>query len=132
IKLAFTTNWQLTVLASCAFLLSVAAGSRTWDGMSQFTGEPVLSLLITFGIQGVMLIIAWLIGESFAAGLAAGRAKAAHGGVVRRVSGGIAGLVVGGLVFTAVAVLAALYLGLIDPDRPAWAFAADDKFAQQV
>src|SRR5690606_38255141 len=25
-----------------------------------------------------------------------------------------------------------LYLGIIDPDRPAWAFAADDKFAQQV
>jgi hypothetical protein len=132
IKQAFTTNWQLTVLATSAFLLSIAAGSRTWDGMRQFTGEPVLSLLITFGIQGVMLIIAWLIGESFAAGLAAGRAKAAHGGVIRRVSGGIAGLIVGGLVFAAVGVLVALYLGLIDPALPFWGFAAQDKFIQQV
>ncbi len=132
IKQAFTTNWQLTVLATSAFLLSVAAGSRTWDGMAQFTGEPVLSLLITFGLQGVMLIIAWLIGESFAAGLASGRSKAAHGGVIRRFSGGVAGLVVGGLLFTAAAVLGALYLGLIDPSRPAWGLAANDKLIQQI
>jgi len=131
IRQAFTTNWQLTVLASSAFLLSVAAGSRTWDGMSQFTGEPILSLLITFGIQGVMLIIAWLIGESFAAGLAAGRAKSADG-VVRRMSGGVAGLVVGGLMFGAAALLIALSLGLLDPSRPVWGFAAQDKFVQQV
>jgi hypothetical protein len=131
IKSAFTTNWQLTILATSAFLLSIAAGSRTWDGMRQFTGEPVLSLLITFGIQGVMLIIAWLIGESFAAGLASGRAKAAHG-VVGRVSGGVAGLVVGGLMFAAAGLLLALYMGLIDPSRPIWGFAAQDKFVQQV
>ena len=132
IKSAFTTNWQLTVLATSAFLLSVASGHRTWDGMSQFTGDSVMSALITFGIQGVMLIIAWLIGESFAAGLAAGRAKAAHGGVIRRVSGGIAGALVGGLIFAAVALLSALYLGLVDPGRPLWGFAADDKLIHQV
>ena len=132
IKSAFTTNWQLTVLATSAVLLSIASGHRTWDGMSQFTGDWVMSALITAGIQGVMLIIAWLIGESFAAGLAAGRAKAAHGGVIRRVSGGIAGLVVGGLVFAAVALLSALYLGLVDPERPFWGFAADDKLVHQV
>ncbi|MBN9262894.1 MAG: hypothetical protein J0J14_18805, partial [Hyphomicrobium sp.] len=131
IKSAFTTNWQLTILATSAFLLSVASGYRTWDGMSQFTGDWVMSALITFGIQGVMLIIAWLIGESFAAGLAAGRAKAAHG-VIRRVSGGLAGLVVGGLVFAAVALLAAIYFGLIDPSRPGWDFAAPDKLIHQV
>ncbi|MBN9278556.1 MAG: hypothetical protein J0I57_13155, partial [Hyphomicrobium sp.] len=39
IKSAFTTNWQLTILAISAFLLSVASGYRTWDGMSQFTGD---------------------------------------------------------------------------------------------
>jgi hypothetical protein len=100
--------------------------------MSQFTGDSVMSAFITAGIQGVMLIIAWLIGESFAAGLAAGRAKAAHGGVIRRVSGGIAGLVVGGLIFAAVALLFALYLGLVDPGRPFWGFAANDKLVQQV
>jgi hypothetical protein len=132
IKAAFTTNWQLTILATSAFLLSIAAGSRTWDGMRQFTGEPVLSLLITFGIQGVMLIIAWLIGESFAAGLASGRAKAAHSGVIRRVSGGLAGIVVGGLLFAAAGLLAALYLGLLDPSQPIWGFAAQDKVVHQV
>src|SRR5215510_5770720 len=45
---ALTDNWQLTLLAS--------------------TGV-VLSLAIAFGIQGVMLIVAWLIGESFAVGM---------------------------------------------------------------
>ncbi len=66
---AFTTNWQLTLLATTAFVLSLASGWTTWDGMRNFTGEPVLSFMVTFGIQGVMLIIAWLIGESFAAGM---------------------------------------------------------------
>jgi hypothetical protein len=37
--------------------------------MRNFTGEPLLSGMITFGIQGVMLIVAWLIGESFATGM---------------------------------------------------------------
>jgi hypothetical protein len=132
ITAAFTTNWQLTVLATSALLLSIASGHRTWDGMSQFTGDSVMSALITAGIQGVMLIIAWLIGESFAAGLASGRAKAAHGGVISRVSGGIAGLMVGGLMFGAAALLIALYFGLLDPSRPIWGFAAQDKFVQQV
>ncbi|MFV0297164.1 MAG: hypothetical protein ACK5JT_13715, partial [Hyphomicrobiaceae bacterium] len=65
---ALTSNWQLTLLALTAFVLSLASGWTTWDGMRNFTGEPILSLMITFGIQGVMLIIAWLIGESVAAG----------------------------------------------------------------
>jgi len=66
---AFTTNWQLSLLATTAFVLSCASGWTTWDGMRNFTGEPILSGMITFGIQGVMLIIAWLIGESFASGM---------------------------------------------------------------
>ena len=59
-------NWQLALLASTALALSVASGWTTWDGMTNFTDSRWLSLLITFGIQGVMLISAWLIGESFA------------------------------------------------------------------
>ncbi len=66
---AFSANWQLTLLASTALVLSLASGWTTWDGMRNFTGEPVLSLMITFGVQGVMLIIAWIIGESFATGM---------------------------------------------------------------
>jgi len=71
---AATTNWQLAILGTAAAVLSFAAGWRTWDGMQNFTGEPIASLLMTIGIQAVMLIIAWLIGESFASGLRTRRA----------------------------------------------------------
>jgi hypothetical protein len=57
--------WQLALLACTSVALSIASGWTTWDGMRNFTDNPVLSLLITFGIQGVMLIAAWLIGETF-------------------------------------------------------------------
>src|SRR5690606_38124710 len=63
------TNWQLALLGAAAIVLSLASGWRTWDGMRNFTGESALSLMITFGIQAVMLIVAWLIGESFATGM---------------------------------------------------------------
>ncbi len=62
-------DWQLALLGSAALLLSLAGGWTTWDGMKNFTGEPVLSAMFTFGIHGVMLIVAWLIGESFATGM---------------------------------------------------------------
>ena len=39
------------------------------DGLRNFTSAPLLSVFIAFGIQGVMLIVAWLIGESFASGM---------------------------------------------------------------
>ncbi|MBU1211676.1 MAG: hypothetical protein KJ587_10435 [Alphaproteobacteria bacterium] len=67
-KLAFS-NWQLALLGATGLILSLASGWTTWDGMRNFTNEPLLSLMITFGIQGVMLIVAWLIGESFASGM---------------------------------------------------------------
>ncbi len=66
---AFINNWRLGLLGLTGVVLSVASGWTTWDGMRNFTKEPVLSFLITFGIQGVMLIVAWLIGESFATGM---------------------------------------------------------------
>jgi len=62
-------NWRLGLLGATGLVLSLASGWTTWDGMRNFTKEPVLSLMITFGIQGVMLIVAWLIGESFATGM---------------------------------------------------------------
>ncbi|MCH9806549.1 MAG: hypothetical protein K0U74_02340 [Alphaproteobacteria bacterium] len=67
-KIAFS-NWQLALLGATGLILSLASGWTTWDGMRNFTNEPLLSLMITFGIQGVMLIVAWLIGESFASGM---------------------------------------------------------------
>ncbi|MGE0766784.1 MAG: hypothetical protein AB7L90_09995 [Hyphomicrobiaceae bacterium] len=91
---AITTNWQLSLLATAAALLSFASGWRTWDGMKNFTGEPVASLLMTFGVQAVMLIIAWLIGESFASGLRTRRRTAATGawGHYEPAVGGIVGM----------------------------------------
>ncbi len=73
------TNWRLALLAMTGLVLSLASGWTTWDGMKNFTNEPLLSFMITFGIQGVMLIIAWLIGESFATGMNQQAAKTAHG-----------------------------------------------------
>ena len=63
------SNWRLALLTATGVVLSLASGYTTWDGMRNFTGEGVLSLMVTFGIQGVMLIAAWLIGESFAIGM---------------------------------------------------------------
>jgi hypothetical protein len=69
IEKALTDNWQLTLLASTGVALSLASAYTTWDGLRNFTRAPLLSLAIAFGIQGVMLIVAWLIGESFAVGM---------------------------------------------------------------
>ncbi len=63
------SNWRLGLLGATGLVLSLASGWTTWDGMRNFTKEPLLSGMITFGIQGVMLIVAWLIGESFASGM---------------------------------------------------------------
>ncbi|HVZ06107.1 hypothetical protein [Hyphomicrobium sp.] len=63
------TNWRLALLGTTGIVLSAAAGWRTWEGMYNFTGEALLSGMVTFGIQGIMLIVAWLIGESFATGM---------------------------------------------------------------
>ena len=59
-------SWQLGLLMATGVALSIASGWTTWDGMKNFTREPVLALLITFGIQSVLLVVSWLIGESFA------------------------------------------------------------------
>ena len=64
--LGATRSWQLILLAITSLLLSIASGWTTWDGMRNFTNEPVLSLLVTFGIQGVMLTSAWIIGRALA------------------------------------------------------------------
>ena len=69
IEKALIDNWQLTLLASTGVALSLASAYTTWDGLRNFTRAPLLSLAIAFGIQGVMLIVAWLIGESFAVGM---------------------------------------------------------------
>ncbi len=64
----FLTNWRLVLLGLTGLILSLASGWTTYDGIYNFTKAPLLALMITFGIQGVMLVTAWLIGESFATG----------------------------------------------------------------
>ena len=44
--------------------LSLASGWTTFEGMTNFTKSPVLCFLITFGVQGIMLVSAWMIGEA--------------------------------------------------------------------
>src|SRR5262245_376371 len=66
---AVLSNWQLALLGATALALSLASGYTTFDGLRNFTSSPLLSALVAFGIQGVMLIVAWLIGETFAAGM---------------------------------------------------------------
>jgi hypothetical protein len=59
-------NLRFALLVVTGVALSIASGWTTWDGMRNFTSGPVLSLLITFGIQAILLIVSWLIGETFA------------------------------------------------------------------
>ncbi|MEM7619456.1 MAG: hypothetical protein AAF228_03170 [Pseudomonadota bacterium] len=66
---SFFSNWRLMLLGLTGLVLSLASGWTTFDGINNFTKSSVLSFMITFGIQGVMLVTAWLIGESFAIGL---------------------------------------------------------------
>lgn len=58
-------HWQLLLLGLTSLALSIASGWTTWDGMTNFTDKALLSFLLTFGIQGVMLVSAWMIGETF-------------------------------------------------------------------
>lgn len=58
-------SWQVVMLATASVALSLASGWTTWDGMSNFTNEPAISLLLTLGVQGLMLVGAWLIGQTF-------------------------------------------------------------------
>ena len=89
------TNWRLALLGTTGLVLSAAAGWRTWEGMYNFTGEALLSGMVTFGIQGIMLIVAWLIGESFATGMNARSPQSQSQFVSRSTQawiGGVAGI----------------------------------------
>ncbi len=107
------SNWRLALLGATGLVLSLASGWTTWDGMRNFTQEPLLSLMITFGIQGVMLIVAWLIGESFAIGMNQQTAGNAPRGLNKGVQAAI-GLATGTLLFLAVAAIIAQSTGAID------------------
>ncbi|MCG8562250.1 MAG: hypothetical protein MI824_20825 [Hyphomicrobiales bacterium] len=109
------SNWRLLLLGSTGVVLSIASGWTTWDGMRNFTKEPLLSLMITFGIQGVMLIAAWLIGESFATGKVRQLLKRGGGPAARLQV--IAGTGIGILLFLALGLLLLIYFDVFSQDR---------------
>ncbi len=107
------SNWRLALLGTTGVVLSLASGWTTWDGMRNFTKEPLLSLMITFGIQGVMLIVAWLIGESFATGMSQQASATAPRGINKGVQAAI-GLFVGSLLFIGVLAIILQGTGTLD------------------
>jgi hypothetical protein len=114
------TNWRLLLLGLTGILLSIASGYTTWDGMTNFTcparsaeegacfGPMILSGLITFGIQGVMLIAAWLIGESFAQGLRTGTDETA--GSLQKAARYLIAVPLAGMALLALAAVASIFL----------------------
>ncbi|MGI9385176.1 MAG: hypothetical protein ACR2PO_18640, partial [Methyloligellaceae bacterium] len=72
-------------------------------------------MMITFGIQGVMLIAAWLIGESFATGLSRRRLKSGSGPTQRFQV--ITGSGIGILLFLALGLLLLLYFDYFNQDQ---------------
>jgi hypothetical protein len=113
------TNWRLALIGGSALLLSLAGGWTTWDGMRNFTGESVLSAMFTFGIHGVMLIVAWLIGESFATGMNQVRGRSGRSVSPPMVALSVLG---GGFVLTAI-VIAIVHAG-VSSDQLLYGFAA--------
>lgn len=123
------TNWRLALLGTTGIVLSAAAGWRTWEGMYNFTGEPLLSGMVTFGIQGIMLIVAWLIGESFATGMNA-RSRPGESSLVSAAVQPWLGSFIGLLLFVTGFVLFLQWTGQTDVKRAnvedlGWANAGD-------
>ncbi len=60
---SFLTKPALTLIFIASVSLSLASGYTTWDGMTEFTSSAGLSFLMTAGLQGLMLVLAWVIGK---------------------------------------------------------------------
>jgi hypothetical protein len=57
---------SLALVLAAIVALSLASAERTFRGMQNFTHVTVLSALITFGVQILMLVLAWRIGDVWA------------------------------------------------------------------
>jgi len=60
-------NPMLTLIFCASLCLSFASGYTTWDGMTEFTNSSILSGLMTAGLQGLMLVLAWVVGKELVA-----------------------------------------------------------------
>jgi hypothetical protein len=124
-------NWRLALLGTTGIVLSLASGYTTWDGMRNFTGDGVLSAMITFGIQGVMLIVAWLIGESFATGMNRNAMKRQPSGFSKGAQGAL-GALIGVMLFVAVMVLVMQSTGQVDVRRATTSAASWSQWADKA
>lgn len=61
------TKPTLTLIFCASLCLSLASGYTTWDGMTEFTNSGILSFLMTAGLQGLMLVLAWVVGKEYVA-----------------------------------------------------------------
>ncbi|MHC2566362.1 hypothetical protein [Bradyrhizobium liaoningense] len=63
---------SVVMIVAALLALSLASAERTFEGMRSFTGSQTLSVwvsvLITFGVQVLMLVLAWRIGDAYATG----------------------------------------------------------------
>lgn len=129
IEETFFTNWQLGLLAATGIVLSAAAGWTTYEGMRNFTGESYLSAMRTFGVHGVLLIVSWLIGESFANGMST-RAQRSQSSLVNPVAQTWIGLGIGLLLFIVATTLVLQWTGQTDiraanPQELSWSKTGD-------
>ncbi len=126
------SNWLLALMAATAFVLSLASGYTTWDGMRNFTGEAVLSMMVTFGIQGVMLVSAWLIGESFAVGMNQRSSLAKRDPLLEPWVANVVGSVTGIALFIAVAVFFLQSSSVVDTRSAVVTGASWSKFSDKL
>lgn len=64
---SLVTKPALSLIFCASLCLSLASGYTTWDGMTEFTNSSILSFLMTAGLQGLMLVLAWIIGKEIVA-----------------------------------------------------------------
>lgn len=57
---------SLALIMITIFALTLASGERTYEGMHNFTENRLLSILITLGVQIMMIVLAWRIGDAYA------------------------------------------------------------------
>jgi hypothetical protein len=60
------TRPSLALVMATIVALSIASGERTYEGIHNFTNNRPLSVLITFGVQVMMVVLAWRLGDAYA------------------------------------------------------------------